>query len=138
MYKILVLCTGNSCRSQMAEGLLNKFLKDEAEVYSAGTHPEKVNPYAIRVMNEEGIDISNNISNNVEEYKNLYFDFVITVCNNAKESCPVFLNSKTSLHHSFSDPAMAQGEEQEVLSVYRKVRDELKEYLILFCKKHLH
>ena len=138
MCKILVLCTGNSCRSQMAHGWLNKFLQNQVEVYSAGTHPERVNSYAVEVMNEEGVDISHYISNNVEEYKDLYFDFVITVCDNAKESCPIFSNVKTMIHHSFFDPAMAKGENDEILSVYRKVRDELKEYLMYFCKKHLN
>ena len=138
MYTILVLCTGNSCRSQMAHGWLNKFFQNQVEIYSAGTHPERVNSYPVEVMNEEGVDISHYISNHVEEYKDMYFDFVITVCDNAKESCPIFSNAKTIIHHSFIDPAMAKGEKNEILSVYRKVRDELKEYLMYFCKNHLN
>ena len=138
MSKILILCTGNSCRSQMAHGWLNKFLQNQVEIYSAGTHPERVNLYAVEVMNEKGVDISHYISNHVEEYKDFYFDFVITVCDNAKEYCPVFPNAKTIMHHSFSDPAMAKGEKDKILPIYRKVRDELKEYLMSFCKKNLN
>ena len=125
MYKILVLCTGNSCRSQMAHGWLNKFLQNQVEIYSAGTCPETVNLYAVEVMNEEGIDISHYISNHVEEYKDLYFDFVITVCDNAKESCPIFSNVRTMIHHSIFEPAMAKGENDQILSVYRIQRVKL-------------
>ncbi len=129
--KILVLCTGNSCRSQMADGLLKEYFKN-FEIYSAGTKPEKVNPLAIRVMREIGVDISKNKSNHAKEYDNINFDFVFTVCNNAKEICPVYPNAKKLIHQSFLDPANATGSEIEQLEVYRKVRDELKKYFISF------
>lgn len=128
--KILVLCTGNSCRSQMAESILKSF-EPGLIVFSAGTHPEKqVNPNAIKVMAELGIDISNNYTKNVEEFINETFDYVITVCDDAKETCPVFTGEvKHRLHISFRDPAIATGTEEEVLAVYRSVRDEiLKEF----------
>ena len=125
--KILVLCTGNSCRSQMAEGFLKSFDKD-LEVYSAGTNPtERVNPFAIKAMNEVGIDISNGKSKNVNEYLSKSFDYVITVCDNAKETCPIFVGEvKHQIHIGFDDPADAIGSEDEVLPVYRRVRDEIK------------
>lgn len=125
--KILILCTGNSCRSQMAEGFLKSFDK-ELEVYSAGTKPaESVNPKAIQVMKEVGIDISNNYSKDVEQFINQSFDYVITVCDNAKETCPVFIgNVGKQLHIGFEDPADATGTEEEILSIFRKVRDEIK------------
>ena len=129
--KILILCTGNSCRSQMADGLLQEHFKN-FEIYSAGTKPEKVNPLAIRVMREIGVDISKNKSNHAKEYDFINFDFVFTVCNNAKEICPVYPNAKKLIHQSFLDPANATGSEIEQLEVYRKVRDELKKYFISF------
>ena len=135
MYKILILCTGNSCRSQMAHAWLESFLKNKAIIFSSGTKPEKVNPYAIKVMLEKNIDISKNTSNHVSEYDNINFDFVITVCDNARELCPVFPNAKKVIHQSFIDPADVTGEEFIVLNTYRKVRDELKLFLIDFCDK---
>lgn len=125
--RILILCTGNSCRSQMAEGFLKSFDKN-LEVYSAGTKPaERANPYAIKAMNEIGIDISNGIPENVDKYISQSFDYVITVCDNAKETCPVFMgNVKHRLHIGFDDPADAVGTEEEVMPVYRRVRDEIK------------
>jgi arsenate reductase (thioredoxin) len=125
--RILILCTGNSCRSQMAEGFLKSFDK-ELEVYSAGTKPaDKINPHAVKVMNEIGIDISSGIPEDVSKYVNESFDYVITVCDNAKETCPVFLgNVKERLHIGFEDPAEAKGTEEEVLPLYKKVRDEIK------------
>jgi arsenate reductase len=126
--KILVLCTGNSCRSQMAEGFLRSFYS-ELEVYSAGTRPEKaINPRTVVVMNEVGIDMSGGVPNPVEKYLDQSFDFVITVCDGAKESCPVFTGSvKQQLHIGFEDPADAIGTDEEVLPVYRRIRDEIKE-----------
>jgi len=126
--RILILCTGNSCRSQMAEGFWKSFDK-ELEVFSAGTKPaERVNPKAIKVMNEVGIDISRGKPENVEKYLDQSFDYVITVCDNAKETCPIFLGDvKHQLHIGFEDPAEATGTEEEILSVFRKVRDEIKE-----------
>lgn len=126
--KVLILCTGNSCRSQMAEGFLKSF-DDLVEVYSAGTAPaEKVNPYAIRIMMEAGIDISRNSPQNVDLFLNDSFDYVITVCNNAKETCPLF-SGKVShrLHIGFDDPAEATGSEVEILAAFRSVRDKIKE-----------
>ena len=127
MNRILILCTGNSCRSQMAEGFLKSFDKNLG-VYSAGTKPAaKANPFAIKAMNEVGIDISDGVPEDVEKYVNQSFDYVITVCDNAKEVCPVFSGEvKHQLHIAFEDPADAQGTEEEVMPVYRRVRDEIK------------
>ena len=134
--KILILCTGNSCRSQMADGLLSSF-SNNIKVYSAGTHPELVNPYAIKVMASIGIDISNNSSNHVSEYTHIDFDYVFTVCDNAKELCPIFPQAKEMIHYSFIDPAKATGTEQEKLNVYTEVRDQLKDYFMLFIQRVL-
>lgn len=124
--RILILCTGNSCRSQMAEGYL-KSLDKNLEVYSAGTKPaDRVNPYAVKAMKEIGVDISNGIPENVDKYINQSFDYVITVCDNAKETCPVFTGKvKMQLHMGFDDPADAVGTEKEIMPVYRRVRDEI-------------
>jgi len=134
MNKILILCTGNSCRSQMAEALISNFLPN-TEVYSAGTKPEKVNPFAVKAMAEMGIDISNNISNHADEYADIDFDYVFTVCDNAKEICPIYPKAKQLIHHSFSDPADATGTEQEQLKIYVAVRDELAQYFKTFFDK---
>jgi arsenate reductase len=136
--KILILCTGNSCRSQMAEGFLKSFDMD-LEVYSAGTNPaEKVNPFAIKAMQEIGIDISIGIAENVDKYLSQSFDFVITVCDNAKETCPVFMgNVKHRLHIGFDDPADAVGTVEEVMPVYRRVRDEIKKEFYEFYLNEL-
>ena len=138
MIRILILCTGNSCRSQMAEGYLKSFDK-ELEVYSAGTKPaDKVNPFAVKAMSEIGIDISNGIAEDVDNYVNQSFDYVITVCDNAKEVCPVFNGEvKQQLHMPFDDPADATGTEEEALAVYRKVRDKIFERLNQFYKKEI-
>jgi arsenate reductase len=134
--KILILCTGNSCRSQMAEGFLKSF-DPELEVYSAGTKPaEKVNPFAVKAMKEVGIDISNGVAEDVDKYLSQSFDYVITVCDNAKETCPVFMGEvKHRLHIGFDDPAEAVGTEEEVMPVYRRVRDEIKEKFYDFVQK---
>ena len=126
--KILVLCTGNSCRSQMAQGFLKSF-DHELEVYSAGTFPAlKVSPYAVKVMKEIGIDIASQYPKKVDEFISQSFDYVITVCDNAKEVCPVFTGDvKNRLHIGFDDPADAIGSKDEILKVYRRVRDEIKE-----------
>jgi arsenate reductase len=136
--KILILCTGNSCRSQMAEGFLKSF-DPELEVYSAGTKPaDKVNPKAVQVMKEAGIDISNGIPEDVEKYLSQEFDYVITVCDNAKETCPVFIGKVgKQLHIGFEDPAEATGTEEEILAVFRKVRDEIKEEFYKFYLNEL-
>ncbi|MDI6803839.1 MAG: arsenate reductase ArsC [Bacteroidota bacterium] len=126
--RILILCTGNSCRSQMAEGFF-KSLDEKLEVFSAGTNPaSEVNPYAVRVMQEIGIDIRRHHPKNVNEFLHQSFDYVITVCDHARESCPVFSgNVLQNLHIGFHDPAEAVGTDEEVLQVYRKVRDEIRE-----------
>jgi len=131
--KILVLCTGNSCRSQMAEGILRN-LDENLQVYSAGTKPaEQVNPLAIKAMEEIGIDISWHRPKLVDEFLNTDFDYVITVCDNAKEICPVFTGKvKYRLHIGFDDPAEATGTEEEQMAVYRRVRDEIRSAFINF------
>ena len=137
MKKVLILCTGNSCRSQMADGWLKHLTSsDKVKVYSAGTHPEKVNTYAIKVMRKYGIDISENNSNNVLEYQDVNFDFVITVCDNAKELCPVF-SSPNVIHKSFPDPAKARGTDEELTKIYSQVCEDLKIYFEQFVKKYL-
>jgi len=125
--KILILCTGNSCRSQMAEGFLKKFAPNW-KVISAGTKPEKeVNPYAIYVMKEKGIDISENQTKSVNKFLNDEFDYVITVCSDAEKECPVFYGKvKNRLHIGFDDPAKVQGNEEQILSEFRRVRDEIE------------
>lgn len=126
--KILVLCTGNSCRSQIAEAYLRHFFDDKAEVYSAGVETHGVNPRAIATMKEDGIDISNHTSNHVDEYENIDFDIVITVCDNAKERCPFLPTKAKKLHQNFPDPAKATGTEEEILNEFRRVRQMIKEY----------
>lgn len=128
MPHILILCTGNSCRSQMAEGFLKSF-DSRLEVYSAGTNPSaKVHPKAIQVMKEIGIDISAGYPKNVDRFLDKSFDYVITVCDNAKETCPVFMGKvKETLHIGFDDPAEARGSEDEILSEFRRIRDEIRQ-----------
>ena len=135
--KILVLCTGNSCRSQIAEGYLRHFANGNAEVYSAGVETHGVNPKAIAIMQEDGIDISNHTSNNIDEYYDIDFDFVITVCDNAKERCPFFPTKAKKFHHNFSDPAKAKGTDQEINEQFREVRQQIKEYCERFIAENL-
>lgn len=125
--RILILCTGNSCRSQMGEGFLKSF-DSELEVYSAGTNPSgQVHPKAVQVMKEVGIDLSGNYPKNVAKYLNDSFDYVITVCDNAKETCPVFIGKVVKqLHIGFEDPAEATGTEEEILNTFRRIRDEIR------------
>lgn len=126
--KILVLCTGNSCRSQIAEGYIRRFSRDKAVIYSAGIETHGVNPLAIATMKEDGIDISQHTSNNINEYADIKFDFVITVCDNAKEHCPYFPGTAKKFHYNFPDPAKATGSVQEVRQEFAKVRDMIKQY----------
>ena len=136
--KILILCTGNSCRSQMAEGFLKSF--DSAlEVYSAGTNPSgEIHPKAVQVMKEVAVDISAGYPKNADQFLDRSFDYVITVCDNARETCPVFLGDvKRQLHIGFEDPADASGSEEEILAVFRKVRDEIKEQFYQFYQKNI-
>jgi arsenate reductase len=130
--RVLILCTGNSARSQMAEGLLRHDAGDRFEVESAGTHPSHLRPEAIAVMQELGIDISGQRSKHVTELANQSFDYVLTVCDNAKETCPVFPAKTVTMHESFEDPASAQGSESERLAAFRRVRDQLRTYLLSF------
>ena len=126
--RILVLCTGNSCRSQMAEGWLRHFAGDRAEVFSAGVETHGVNPRAIAVMREAGIDISDHTSDHIDAYRGQDFDLVLTVCDSARERCPYFPADAELVHHSFPDPAQATGTEDEVLDSFRAVRDTIRDY----------
>ncbi|MEW6545229.1 MAG: arsenate reductase ArsC [Nitrospirota bacterium] len=123
--RVLFLCTGNSCRSQMAEGLLRHLAGDRFEVASAGTRPAGLNPGAVEVMREIGLDIAHHRSKGIEEFQGETFAYVVTVCDRARESCPVFPGAATVLHWSFDDPAAAQGTEEERRAVFRRVRDEI-------------
>ena len=125
---VLVLCTGNSCRSQIAEGYLRYFAGDRATVYSAGIETHGVNPRAVAAMKKDGIDISGHTSNLIDEYRSIPFDFVITVCDNAKESCPFFPTTAKSFHQNFPDPAKASGTEEEIGQAFRDVREQIKRY----------
>lgn len=136
-YKILVLCTGNSCRSQIAEGYLRHFAGQKADVYSAGVETHGVNPKAIATMLEDGLDISGHTSNNIEEYAGIDFDFVITVCDNAKEQCPYFPSRAQKFHHNFPDPARATGTDEEVMEQFRKVRQQIRDYCRNFVEENL-
>lgn len=131
--EILIICTGNTCRSQMAEGFLKSF-DNNLEVFSAGTKAEqKVNPYAVKAMSEIGIDISKQYPKQVDIFLNENFDYVITVCDGAKEICPIFTGKVIHrLHMGFEDPAEAKGNEKEIMEVYRKVRDQIKEKFYTF------
>ena len=137
MKKILVLCTGNSCRSQIAEGYLRKSSGEKALVYSAGVETHGVNPKAITIMAEDGIDISGHTSNNIEEYIDIDFDFVITVCDNAKERCPYLPTEAKKFHHNFPDPAKASGSDDEVKQEFRAVREMIRDFCEDFVKKNL-
>jgi len=132
----LILCTGNSTRSQMAEGLLRHEAGDRFEVESAGTQVSSVRAEAIAVMRELGIDISGHRSKNVDEFAGQPFDYVITVCDNARETCPVFFGKAERLHHNFEDPAVSTGNDEERLAVLRRVRDELKAFLRAFSNEN--
>lgn len=135
--KVLVLCTGNSCRSQMAEGYLRHFCQDNILVHSAGIEAHGLNSNAVLVMQEDGIDISKQTSNTISEYNNIDFDFVITVCDNAKENCPYFPSKAIKIHQNFTDPAKAVGTEEEVLNAFREVRDTIKEFCKEFIEKEI-
>lgn len=134
--RVLILCTGNSARSQMAEGLLRNDAGERFNVESAGTKPGQVRPEAIAVMNELGIDISGQRSKSVDEFAGRSFDYVLTVCDNAKESCPIYPGHTNRIHQNFDDPAAVNGSEEERLSVFRRVRDEIRGYLAKFPPGH--
>ncbi|MES2800558.1 MAG: arsenate reductase ArsC [Bacteroidota bacterium] len=135
--KILVLCTGNSCRSQIAEGYLRYFAGDKAQIFSAGIETHGVNPKAVATMKQDGIDISNHTSNNIDEYQHIDFDFVITVCDNAKENCPYFPTKAQKFHYNFPDPAKAIGTEEEISLQFSAVREQIKIYCKAFIDENL-
>lgn len=135
--KILVLCTGNSCRSQIAEAYLRHFARHKAEVYSAGIETHGVNPKAVATMLEDGIDISDHTSNHVDEYKQVDFDFVISVCDHAQQKCPYFPSTAQKFHHNFTDPARASGSELEIDEAFRQVRAQIKKYCEQFVAAQL-
>jgi len=138
MTKVLILCTGNSCRSQMADGFLKSF-DSNLEIYSAGTKPaERVHPKAVEVMQEVGIDLSGHRPKTVDQFLNQSFDYVITVCDHAKETCPLFTGKvKHRLHIGFDDPAEATGSEDEIYAVFRRVRDEIREQFKKFYEEKI-
>jgi arsenate reductase len=136
MKKILVLCTGNSCRSQISNGYLQYLTKGKAEVYSAGIEAHGVNPRAIAIMKEDGIDISHHTSNKIDEYEDKEFDYVITVCDNAKERCPYFPANVKTIHHNFPDPAKATGSEQQITQQFRDVRNLIRDFSTRFVSEN--
>ena len=137
MKKVLVLCTGNSCRSQMAEGYLRHFAGNRATVYSAGIETHGVNPKAVASMAEDGIDISAHTSDNIDQYRGMAFDYVITVCDNAKERCPFFPTIAQRFHQNFPDPAKATGSEAEIMQQFRAVGQLIRAYCAAFVTSHL-
>ena len=137
MKNILVLCTGNSCRSQIAEGYLRFFAEGKANIYSAGIETHGVNPKAIQIMAEDHINISGHTSNHVDEYLSVPFDYVITVCDNANEACPFFPGNVKRFHYNFPDPAKATGTPEEVINEFRRVRDMIKTYAANFISENV-
>ena len=133
----MVLCTGNSCRSQMAEGYLKLFANECAEIYSAGIEAHGLNPIAVEVMREDGIDITGQRSEQLGPYLDQTFDYILTVCDNAAENCPVFPGPGQKLHQSFPDPANATGTEEEVMTAFRQTRDMIKTYCEEFVEAYL-
>ena len=127
--KVLFLCTHNSARSQMAEGILRNLYGDKFEVFSAGTEPSRVNPYAIRTMQEIGIDISENTSKSIEGFQEMNIDYVVTVCDHAKESCPTFPGAKHNIHKGFIDPSLFGGKDEEILLGLIQIRDEIRSWI---------
>ena len=136
MKKVLVLCTGNSCRSQIAEGYLKHFAGDKATIYSAGVETHGVNPKAIETMMEDGINISKHTSNNILEYKDIEFDYIITVCDHAKERCPYFPSKALKFHYNFPDPAKAMGSPEAIKQSFASTRELIKRYCEEFIKTH--
>lgn len=134
---VLVLCTGNSCRSQIADGYLKAFSQEGVTVYSAGVETHGVNPRAIITMEKDGIDISQNTSNHIDEYGSIEFDYIITVCDNAKERCPYFPSKAVRFHKNFPDPAKAKGTEEEIMAQFDEVRDMVRSYCYEFAAAYL-
>jgi arsenate reductase len=137
MKKILILCTANSCRSQMAEGYFRKFAGDKAEIYSAGVYSTGVNSKAIASMLEDGIDISKHTSNAMEEYKDIDFDYVVTVCDNARENCPFWPGNSIHIHHAFPDPTHVIGSEEVMKASFAATRNMIRDYAQQFVADHL-
>ncbi|MEM6720513.1 MAG: arsenate reductase ArsC [Bacteroidota bacterium] len=138
MKNILVLCTGNSCRSQMAEGYLTHFTKEKATIYSAGIETHGVNDSAVAIMKLDGIDISNNTSNNVTEYLNIDFDFIITVCDHAQENCPYIPSTHAKrIHQNFTDPSKVKSSEEQIFNAFKKTRELIKVFCETFVVEEL-
>ena len=137
MKKVLVLCTGNSCRSQIAEGYLQYFAGNKAKIFSAGVEVHGVNPRAVSIMKEDDIDISKHTSNHIDEYVDIDFDFIITVCDNAKERCPFFPSRSKQFHYNFPDPAKVTGTPYQITEQFRIVRDMIKWYSENFVAENL-
>lgn len=135
--KVLVLCTGNSCRSQMSEAYLRFFANGKAEIFSAGIEVHGVNPKAIAIMKEDGIDISGHRSNHVDEYVGVAFDYIITVCDHAQEHCPFFAGPAIRLHQNFPDPSKLKGSEKEIHEAFEKTRELIKGYCEAFIKEYI-
>lgn len=127
---ILFLCTGNSCRSQMAEGWVKKLKSDSIEAFSAGVNPSRLNSRAIQVMAEAGVDISENLPKHIDELCGIDFDYVITLCDNARESCPVFGGKAKLIHKPFADPTVLMGAEEVIMNAFRKIRDEIRDFVL--------
>lgn len=136
--RVIILCTGNSCRSQMAEGFFKKFGSEKFEIFSAGVNPTAKNPSAVAVMKEEKIDISDQTSKSVTLFLTEKFDYVITVCDNAKQTCPVFPGQYEKIHWNIEDPAGSEGSKDEILRVFRKTRDEIKLQVLKFVSSNPH
>lgn len=127
--KILFLCTGNSCRSQMAEGWARHLKSDCIEAFSAGVNPHGINERAVKIMAEAGVDISSHTSNHLDEYSMLEFDYVITVCDNAREHCPIYPKKTRMIHHQFDDPSFVVGTDEQITAEFRRVRDEIRDFI---------
>lgn len=137
MKKILVLCTGNSCRSQMAEGYLRFFAKGKADIFSAGIQTHGLNPRAVAIMKEDCIDISAHTSNHVDEYAGIVFDYVITVCDHAQEHCPFFPGNALRFHQNFPDPSALDGTAEEIHAAFERTRNLVKDYCEAFIREHI-
>jgi len=137
MLTILVLCTGNSCRSQIAEGYLRHFSGNKARIFSAGIEAHGLNPWAVRTMAEDGLDISGHTSNHIDEFRHLNVDLLLTVCDHAQENCPYFPSQAKRLHCNFPDPAKATGSPDEIANEFRKVRDLIKDYCAELVEQHV-
>ena len=134
MKNILVLCTGNSCRSQMAEGYLRHFGGDRVNIYSAGIETHGLNKMAVKIMHEDAIDISGHTSNHIDEYQKIDFDFILTVCDHAKENCPYFPSDAQRFHHNFSDPSKLKGNTEDIHQAFKNTRNEIKDYAKSFIE----